>query len=291
MDGGDVTPVGATIADHIASQNLVAGRPGGPARPRERTGRGQHVEASLLGGQIWAQASEYTACLLSGSPAGRSNRSHPLVPGLYGIFPTADGWLAIVGVVGPARDVFYRTIGRPDLIERFPQLLYFGPEKAELWPLLDAVFASRTTAEWCARLGAAGLRFAPVRDHASVVADPAVWENGYLSLVDDPSAPGSQVSVVGTAASGPGCPRRTVRRDLLPRPRQCFLGVSQGPPGRDRAPLQPPQLPSRGPSDLTSLSDLISLSDLTSPNDLTSPSDLTSSAVPAVLPPARSPVS
>ena len=42
-----------------------------------------------------------------------------MIPGIYGVFPTADGWIAIVGVAGPARDLFYRTIGRPDLIERF----------------------------------------------------------------------------------------------------------------------------------------------------------------------------
>lgn len=196
-DGEPVTPVGATIADHIASQNLVAGVLAA-LLARERTGRGQHVDVSLLGGQIWAQASEYTACLLSGQAAGRSNRSHPLVPGLYGIFPTSDGWLAIVGVIGPARDLFFQTIGRPDLISRFPQLLYFAAEKAELWPILEEVFTSRTTDEWCRALGEAGLRFAPVRDHADVVADQSVWENGYLARVDDPSAPGSQISVVGT---------------------------------------------------------------------------------------------
>ena len=34
---------------------------------RGRTGRGQQVDVSLLGGQIWAQASEYTYHLLTGS--------------------------------------------------------------------------------------------------------------------------------------------------------------------------------------------------------------------------------
>ena len=106
---------------------------------RERTGRGQKVETSLLGGQIWAQAGEYTKYFMTGEVSGPSNRSHPMIPGLYGIFPTADGWLAIVGVAGPARDTFYRTIGRPDLIERFSRMMYFEDDKAELWPILDEV--------------------------------------------------------------------------------------------------------------------------------------------------------
>ena len=122
VDGQTPTPVGATIADHVAAQNLTAGVLAALVA-RERTGRGQRIDTFLLGAQIWAQASEYTACLLTGVPAGRSNRSHPLVPGLYGIFPTADGWIAIGGVVGPTRTRFYATIGRPDLMEQFPQPL------------------------------------------------------------------------------------------------------------------------------------------------------------------------
>jgi crotonobetainyl-CoA:carnitine CoA-transferase CaiB-like acyl-CoA transferase len=191
--GGEPTPIAATIADHIASQNLVSGILAA-LLARERTGTGQRVDTSLIGGQIWAQASEYTACLLSGQVVGPADRGHPMIPGLYGIFPTADGWIAVVGVVGAARTTFYATIGRPDLGERFPQLLYWDAEKAELFPILDAVFSTRPTAEWCEILGAAGVRHAPVRDHAEVIADPSVWANGYLTTVKDRD--GADVSVV-----------------------------------------------------------------------------------------------
>ena len=191
----DTSPVGATVADHIAGQNLLAGILAA-LFARERTGHGQRVETSLLGGQIWAQAGEYTKFLMSGEMSGASNRSHPMIPGLYGIFPTADGWLAIVGVAGPARDVFYTTIGRPDLIEQFAGLLYFEDDKAQLGPILDEVFATKPTAEWCALLSEAGLRFAPVRDHAQVVDDPAVAINGYVTEVEDPSTPGRGVVIV-----------------------------------------------------------------------------------------------
>ncbi len=183
--GEGPSAIGATIADHIAGQNLLSGILAA-LYARERTGRGQLVETSLLGGQVWAQAGEYTRYLLSGEVSGPSGRSHPMIPGIYGVFPTADGWIAIVGTAGPARDTFYRTIGRPDLIERFHTLLYFEEDKAALWPILDEVFATKPTAEWCALLDAAGLRFAPVRDHAEVAADPGVRANGYIASVEDP---------------------------------------------------------------------------------------------------------
>ena len=206
---GEVTPVGATIADHIASQNLVSGIVAA-LFVRERSGAGQRVETSLLGGQIWAQASEITSCLLTGRAAGRAERGNASIPGLYGIFRTADGWLAIVGVAGPLRATLFELVGRPRLTEQFPQLFYWQEEKAALFPLLDEAFSQRTTAEWCDALAAAGLRYAPVRDHADVVADPGAWENGYFREID---VDGEQVRIVASPvrfSATPAEPRATV---------------------------------------------------------------------------------
>jgi len=179
LDGEPVTPIAVTICDHVACLNLVAGI-SAALFARERTGRGQRIDVSLLGGQVWAQASEMTATLLTGVSPGRSNRGHPLIPGVYGVFPTADGWLAVVGVAGPDRARFYNVIGRGDLADRYPEPLYFGEVKRAVFAELAATFPTRSTAEWCALLSEHKLRHAPVRDHAGVVADPGVWENGYL---------------------------------------------------------------------------------------------------------------
>ncbi|MHB8467899.1 MAG: CoA transferase, partial [Acidimicrobiales bacterium] len=172
-----------TIADHVASQNMLAGILAA-LFARERTGRGQRIDTSLLGGQIWAQASEITAHLLTGRVGGLSQRSHPWIAGLYGTFPTKDGWIAVVGIIGPDRVKFFEVIERPELAEQFPQMFYWPEHKAALWPLLDDAFATRTTDEWCERLCAARLRHAPVRDHAAVVADPGARANGYLADVE-----------------------------------------------------------------------------------------------------------
>lgn len=201
--GGEPSPIGATIADHIASQNLVGGILAALVA-RERTGRGQRVDASLLGGQIWAQASEFMGYLMTGAIAGPANRSHPLIPGLYGIFTTADGWIAVVGIVGAVRGQFFELIGRPELSEKFPSPLYSEDDKARLFPLLDEAFRTRTTDDWCELLASAGMRHAPVRDYSDVVADDGAWENGYLVKVTgsggDVTVPGSPVRFSDTPA-------------------------------------------------------------------------------------------
>ena len=207
-DGEPPTPVGVAIADHIASQNIVAAVLAA-LFARERTGRGQRIDASLVGGQVWAQASEYTSVLLSGRLPGRSNRGHPLIAGVYGIFPTADGWLGIVGGTGATRDALYEVLGRPDLIEAFPQLYYWADERAALFPLIGEAMSARSTAEWCERFTEAGIRWAPVRDYHEVIADRGMWTNGYfLELESSAMADGAATSVVGTPVRFSDTPSR-----------------------------------------------------------------------------------
>ena len=107
-DGDPPTPVGAFIADHVGSLNMVAGILAA-LHARSTTGRGQRVDVSLLGGQIWAQATEYTHYLLTDRIPGRANLGHPLIKAAYGIFETADGWIGLVGVPPQApRRVLHR---------------------------------------------------------------------------------------------------------------------------------------------------------------------------------------
>lgn len=181
-DGTFPTPVGAVIADHCAAQNMTTAILAA-LYARERTGRGQHVEVSLLGGQVWAQAPELTHYFLSGTMAGRGGRGHPtLRGGLWRVFATADGYIALAGAGGSLWPGFCRAIARPDLIDdpRFRDRAIAPDDHAELIAIVSEIFRTRTTSEWCERLKAEAQRFAPVQTHAQLAADPQVWANGYL---------------------------------------------------------------------------------------------------------------
>jgi crotonobetainyl-CoA:carnitine CoA-transferase CaiB-like acyl-CoA transferase len=197
VDGGPMTPMGATIADHMSSQNLASGILAA-LFARVTTGRGQRVEVSLVGGAIWAQASEFSAYLASGKIPGRSNGGHPLINGTYGIVATADGHIAVVGVVAAARPAFAKLIGNEAFFDdpRFISPLMSEENKIALLAALAPIFATKPTDVWVDELRAIGARCAPVRDYAAIVADPEMYENGYLVKVQDPER--GEFTVVGS---------------------------------------------------------------------------------------------
>ena len=208
VDGGEVTMIGAAVADHIGSLNMVTGVLAA-LHHRFRTGEGQLVETSLLGGQIWAQASEYTHFLLTGSSPGRANRGHPLVKSLYRMFATADGDIVLTGVPLPRWAEFCAAVERSDWAEdpRYAVATPTPPDLEFLKDQLAEVFKARTTADWTERLKPTGARFGPVNSYADVVADRQVWDNGYLTEALDPD--GRSVRVVGNPIRFSASPMRT----------------------------------------------------------------------------------
>ena len=196
-EGDPPSPVGAFVADHVGSLNMVAGILAA-LHARSNGGVGQKVEVSLYGGQIWAQATEYTHYLMKGELPGRANYGHPMIHAIYRIFETADGWIGIIGVPPDARDAFFAAIDRLDLAldPRFAEVPVAPEFLEELRRELDGAFKSRTTAQWSIELRAAGIRFAPVRDYSEVVDDEGALANGYIAEVE--VADGTRKKVVGT---------------------------------------------------------------------------------------------
>jgi len=195
--GAAPSPVGVTIADHIASQNMVSGILAA-LLARDRSGRGQRVETSLLGGQIYAQASEYTAVTLGDADlAVGTHGGHPLIPGIYGVVPTADGAIAFVGVLPAERNRLFALVGAPELSEdeRFADGILSGANRNAVFDALRGPMQARTTAQWGEVFGNSDIRWAPVRNRHQVIADPASHDNGWLYRTTHPEW--GEVSMVG----------------------------------------------------------------------------------------------
>jgi len=195
-DDEPATTVASLLADHCGSQNLQTGVLAA-LFARERTGRGQRIDVSLLGGQIWMQAPEYTHYFLTGELAGRSNGGHPLVHALYGVFPTSDGALAMAGCPEHLWEGMCRAIEKPEWSDHPTYNQYFVTKEIarEMRQDFIEIFSQRPTAEWVERLSAEEQRFSPVRSHAEVAADPQSFANGYIVEVDHPQF--GKVNMVG----------------------------------------------------------------------------------------------
>jgi formyl-CoA transferase/CoA:oxalate CoA-transferase len=156
---------------------------------RDRTGRGQWVDISLLDGSVsWLTyvASGYFA---SGETPKRYGSAHPTIAP-YQAFPTRDGWIMVaVGNDGLWRR-FAEAVGRPDLAEdpRFRANPLRVAHRNELIPLLEEVLRTRPTADWLAALDAAGVPVGPIQTVAEAVRDPQVLARGMVTEVEHPTA-------------------------------------------------------------------------------------------------------
>jgi crotonobetainyl-CoA:carnitine CoA-transferase CaiB-like acyl-CoA transferase len=141
---------------------------------RERTGRGQHVDVSMLDAQISMLNYMATMYLMSGNvPQGIGNGHFVHVP--YNAYPTADGHI-IVACIG---DAFFERFAEfseiPEL--RDPELKKQSVRyaaKAQIDELVARKFRTRTTAEWLALLREARIPCGPVNNFAQALDDSQV---------------------------------------------------------------------------------------------------------------------
>ena len=196
IDGSPPIINGAVISDHVGCQNMVAGILAALLH-RSKTGTGQRIDVSLVGGMIYAQASEITYTLMTGRNPERNHSGHAIIPTLLHTVEAADGWIHLLSGTGPQWPDFAQLLDRPDLAndERFLALMLSADARAELVAIIDEVFPTRTIDEWEATLDEAGVRYGLVRDYETIVADETMYDNGYLQRVE--GADGSRV-VIGT---------------------------------------------------------------------------------------------
>lgn len=141
---------------------------------RETTGRGQHVDVSMLDVQVSMLNYMATMHLMSGLLPQRIGNGHFVhVP--YNTYATSDGHI-IVACIG---DAFYErlldVVDHPALREpayrRQPARL---ADKDRIDAILTQRFARDTSAAWLQRLRSARVPCGPVYDFAQALADPQV---------------------------------------------------------------------------------------------------------------------
>ncbi len=156
---------------------------------RERSGRGQKVDASILGGISYLMAYPLTFYTLWGMPALFVERKNAWNP-LYNQYKCADGrWIAIV-LLPP--DKYWPSLCRATGLEhlekdpRFSSMNARGTNARELIAILDDRLATKSSEEWAAILRAHGLIFGRINTVAEFADDPQAAANDYVTSYDHP---------------------------------------------------------------------------------------------------------
>lgn len=176
--------VGAPITD-ITAGILAAFGVTAALLERERTGRGQRVDTSLLEAGITQTYWQSAIALASGISPGPMGSAHPLAAP-YQAFRTANGWLN-VGASNEATWVrLTEAIGARQLAEdpRFATNADRMGHLDELIAVLSPVFMERSTDEWLGTLEAAGVPAGPVASIGEMLEHPQTRARGMVTEVE-----------------------------------------------------------------------------------------------------------
>jgi formyl-CoA transferase len=185
--GGDPCKVGVAITDVLtgvhASNAITAA-----LFWRERSGRGQFIDCSLLDAQVAALANIASNYLVAGKEAARWGTEHEsIVP--YQVFPTKDRPIAIAVANQKLWLSFCHAVGKPEWLEdsRFAS----NPDRVRnrdvLLPLVADLMARRTCDEWIEILVAASIPCGPVNNMRSLFEDPQVLHREMTAEVPHPT--------------------------------------------------------------------------------------------------------
>lgn len=179
-------PMGLSVADLFAGAHLVQGILACLAR-RDRTGRGGLVEVSLLESALDIQFEVLTLFFNDGGQLPRRSdyhNAHAYLGAPYGIYATADGYLALaMGSIAALAEL----IGCKPL-QRYTDPGAWFAQRDEIKRVLAAHLATCSTAFWLARLEPADFWCAEVLDWRRLLAHDGLKALDMLQEVE--RAPG-----------------------------------------------------------------------------------------------------
>jgi len=208
-EGGAPVRVGVPIAD-IAGGMYAAYAIALALLARDRTGVGQSLDVSLLDAQLSWLSYYIGMYLASGEiPLRRGSAHATVVP--YQAFACADGRYITLGTGNDRLFRRFAEVAGVDLADdpRFRSNPDRIRHRADLLPLLDAVFQTRPAAVWLEALRAAGVPCGPISTVDQIVMDPQVRAREMLVEIDHPSA--GRITVPGLpvkCSATPGSIRR-----------------------------------------------------------------------------------
>jgi crotonobetainyl-CoA:carnitine CoA-transferase CaiB-like acyl-CoA transferase len=176
------------MGDHNAGMTLAGGISAALFK-RERTGQGQLVTTSLLRQGLYTLSFDLSLAIRFGVNVAAADRATMGNPCINCYQDREGAWFWLVGLEGERHwPPLARVVGHPEWIDdpRFAEPQPRSANAGELIAQLDAIFATKTRAEWGELFDAEqDLWWAPVQTAEEVVADEQVHAGGGFVDVPD----------------------------------------------------------------------------------------------------------
>ena len=153
---------------------------------RERSGKGQRIDCSLLHTGMWVIGLDIMSALKTRQPVERVSRKDVGNP-LFNFYKTSDGrWLQLVMIESERFwDGFCKALGLDEFAAdpKFDTHANRVQYSHELVDIIENKRSSENFEHWAARLDEQRCIWAPVQTLDQVVDDPQVHANGYVTTV------------------------------------------------------------------------------------------------------------
>lgn len=185
---GQTVKTGHSIADITAGLFALIGTLLA-VEARHRTGRGQHVDVSMLDGVMSTMLPSFARFLASGIvPGPRGTLFDGIVP--YRNYPCADREITVAAASDKLWRALCLALGRTDLSEhpdyRTNPLRVMN--RAQLEPQLEAAFRARPADHWMRALSECGVPCTLVRNLREVIEDPQTEARDMTVPLNHPQA-------------------------------------------------------------------------------------------------------
>jgi crotonobetainyl-CoA:carnitine CoA-transferase CaiB-like acyl-CoA transferase len=151
---------------------------------RDRSGKGQWVQTSLLQAQVFMLDFQAARFLMDGDVPGQAGNNHPTsIP--TGVFRTSDGHMNLAVAGQEIWKRFAEAMERPDWIDdrRYATAPARSENRDALGDEIEAITVTRTTAEWVEAMNAAGVPAGEINDIGQVFGNPQVRHLGLAQPV------------------------------------------------------------------------------------------------------------
>jgi alpha-methylacyl-CoA racemase len=181
--GGPPVQAAGQIADLGGGALMAAFGILAALRERERSGEGQHVDASMADGAL-SWLAMVAAATLAGAPAPRRGGLE-LAGGLvcYRPYACADGWVTLGALEPKFWAAWCRGVGREDLVER-----QFEAPGSAAHREVEAIFAARTRDAWAAFAGEHDCCLEPVLELEEALGSELVRARDMVVELEQPGA-------------------------------------------------------------------------------------------------------